>query len=35
MRRLLKEIAGGGQSLGSITTLEDFNVLAKLKGVEE
>ena len=35
MRRLLKEIAGGGQVTGDTTTLEDFNVLAKLKGVEE
>ena len=35
MRRLLKEIAGGGQVTGDTTTLEDFNVLAKLKGIEE
>jgi acetyl-CoA synthetase len=35
MRRLLKEIAGGGQVTGDTTTLEDFTVLAKLKGIEE
>jgi acetyl-CoA synthetase len=32
MRRLLKEIAGGGQITGDVTTLEDFNVLMRLKG---
>ena len=32
MRRLLKEIAGGGQITGDVTTLEDFNVLQRLKG---
>jgi acetyl-CoA synthetase len=35
MRRLLKEIAGGGEVKGDVTTLEDFNVLAKLKETEE
>jgi acetyl-CoA synthetase len=35
MRRLLKEIAGGGQVTGDTTTLEDFNVLTKLGGQEE
>ena len=35
MRRLLKEIAGGGEVKGDVTTLEDFNVLAKLKESEE
>jgi acetate--CoA ligase len=30
MRRLLKEIAGGGSVTGDTTTLEDFSVLAKL-----
>jgi acetyl-CoA synthetase len=30
MRRLLKEIAGGGAVTGDTTTLEDFSVLAKL-----
>jgi acetyl-CoA synthetase len=31
MRRLLKEVAGGGLVTGDTTTLEDLNVLAKLK----
>jgi acetyl-CoA synthetase len=35
MRRLLKEIAAGGEVRGDTTTLEDFTVLAKLKGQEE
>jgi acetyl-CoA synthetase len=35
MRRLLKEIASGSEVKGDVTTLEDFNVLAKLKSVEE
>jgi acetyl-CoA synthetase len=35
MRRLLKEIAGGGAVTGDVTTLEDLNVLAKLKSGEE
>jgi acetyl-CoA synthetase len=35
MRRLLKEIAAGGTVTGDITTLEDFNVLARLKGRDE
>ncbi len=35
MRRLLKEIASGGQVTGDTTTLEDFNVLTKLGGHEE
>src|SRR5215469_7277473 len=30
MRRLLRELASGGQVTGDTTTLEDFNVLAKL-----
>jgi acetyl-CoA synthetase len=30
MRRLLKEIAAGGQVKGDVTTLEDMNVLNKL-----
>jgi acetyl-CoA synthetase len=34
MRRLLKEIAAGGDVKGDTTTLEDFSVLAKLKGDE-
>ena len=35
MRRLLKEVAAGGDVKGDITTLEDLNVLAKLKGSDE
>jgi acetyl-CoA synthetase len=35
MRRLLKEIAGGGQVTGDTTTLEDFSVLVRLRNVEE
>jgi acetyl-CoA synthetase len=34
MRRLLKEVAGGGQVTGDTTTLEDFNVLGKLRNEE-
>jgi acetyl-CoA synthetase len=35
MRRLLKEIAGGGGVTGDTTTLEDFSVLTKLGHREE
>jgi acetyl-CoA synthetase len=35
MRRLLKQIASGNEIKGDTTTLEDFNVLAKLSAVEE
>ena len=35
MRRLLKELAAGGEVKGDVTTLEDFNVLAKLKESDE
>ncbi len=37
MRRLLKELAAGGDLKGDVTTLEDLNVLARLKAkdVEE
>jgi acetyl-CoA synthetase len=35
MRRLLKEVAGGGEVKGDTTTLEDFSVIAKLKESEE
>lgn len=35
MRRLLKEIAGGGAVKGDTTTLEDFSVIAKLRVDEE
>ncbi len=35
MRRLLKQIAAGGDVKGDTTTLEDFAVLAKLRVDEE
>ncbi|MCI0745565.1 MAG: acetate--CoA ligase [Verrucomicrobia subdivision 3 bacterium] len=35
MRRLLKQIAAGGEIKGDTTTLEDFSVLARLSAVEE
>ena len=35
MRRLLKEVASGGEVKGDTTTLEDFSVLAKLKETDE
>ena len=35
MRRLLRELAAGGNIKGDVTTLEDFNVLAALKAGEE
>jgi acetyl-CoA synthetase len=35
MRRLLKQIAVGDDIKGDTTTLEDFNVLAKLAHAEE
>jgi acetyl-CoA synthetase len=35
MRRLLKELAAGGEIKGDTTTLEDFSVIAKLKEQEE
>ncbi len=35
MRRLLREIAAGHDPKGDTTTLEDFNVLAKLRAEEE
>ncbi len=35
MRRLLKQIAGGGEVKGDTTTLEDLNVIAKLRADEE
>jgi acetyl-CoA synthetase len=35
MRRLLKQIASGGEIKGDTTTLEDFGVLAKLSQTEE
>ena len=35
MRRLLRQIAGGDQTLGDTTTLEDLSVLARLREDEE
>ncbi len=35
MRRLLRDIAAGNESLGDTTTLEDYSVLAKLREDEE
>ena len=35
MRRLLKDIASGKETIGDTTTLEDYSVLAKLRGDEE
>ena len=35
MRRLLREIAAGSESLGDTTTLEDFSVLERLREEEE
>jgi len=35
MRRLLKDIAAGRETLGDTTTIEDFTVLARLRETEE
>jgi acetyl-CoA synthetase len=35
MRRLLRDIASGKQTVGDTTTLEDYSVLAKLREAEE
>ena len=35
MRRLLRDIAAGKESVGDTTTLEDYSVLAKLRESEE
>ena len=35
MRRLLRDIASGKETIGDTTTLEDYSVLAKLRGDEE
>jgi acetyl-CoA synthetase len=35
MRRLLRDIAAGKESSGDVSTLEDLNVLATLRGQEE
>ncbi len=35
MRRLLRDIAAGKETIGDTTTLEDYTVLAKLRGDDE
>ena len=35
MRRLLRDIAAGKETVGDTTTLEDYSVLAKLRESEE
>ena len=35
MRRLLRDIAAGRQTVGDTRTLEDFSVLARLRSEEE
>ena len=35
MRRLLRELAAGGEVKGDTTTLEDLGVLAKLRSDED
>ncbi len=35
MRRLLRDVAAGRETVGDTTTLEDFTVLAKLRGNED
>jgi acetyl-CoA synthetase len=35
MRRLLRDVAAGRQTTGDTTTLEDLNVLAKLREDDE
>jgi acetyl-CoA synthetase len=35
MRRLLRELAAGGDVKGDVTTLEDLSVLAKLRSDED
>jgi acetyl-CoA synthetase len=35
MRRLLRDIASGKQTMGDTTTLEDYSVLARLRESEE
>jgi acetyl-CoA synthetase len=35
MRRLLKEVASGGEVRGDMTTLEDLSVLARLRSDDE
>jgi acetyl-CoA synthetase len=35
MRRLLRDIAAGKETVGDTTTLEDYSVLAKIRSDEE
>jgi len=35
MRRLLRQIAAGDETLGDVTTLEDLSVIARLREDEE
>jgi len=35
MRRLLKDVAAGRETVGDTTTLEDYTVLASLRGNDE
>ena len=35
MRRLLRDIAAGKESVGDTTTLEDYSVLARLRQTDE
>jgi acetyl-CoA synthetase len=35
MRRLLRDIAAGRESVGDTTTLEDYTILAKLRQEDE
>ena len=35
MRRLLRDIAAGKETVGDTSTLEDYTVLAKLRGNDE
>jgi acetyl-CoA synthetase len=35
MRRLMRDIAAGKQTVGDTTTLEDLSVLAKLRATDE
>jgi acetyl-CoA synthetase len=35
MRRLLRDVAAGVASVGDTSTLEDYTVLARLRGTEE
>jgi acetyl-CoA synthetase len=35
MRRLLRDIAAGRETVGDTTTLEDYSVIAKLRDSDE